>query len=94
MAQTLKENAGIDYNSLTELQKRKFWKTYSKLEELDSANVYGAQYRASINLIYDAVKGGLKLKDIDEFVNNLNNDIYMSNNAGFMSGENDPFNLI
>lgn len=94
IASTLKENAGIDYNSLTERQKRLFWKTYSKLEEMDSANVYGARYRTSVNQIYDAVKSGLKLKDIDTFVSNLNEQIYAESTADFMTGENDPFNLI
>lgn len=94
IADTLKQNAGIDYNSLTELQKRKFWKVYSKLEELDSANVYGARYRTSVNQIYEAVKGGLKMKDIDTFVNSLNEEIYAESTADFMTGENDPFNLI
>lgn len=94
IANTLKQNSGIDYNSLTESQKRKFWKVYSKLEELDSANVYGARYRTSVNQIYDAVKSGLKMKDIDAFVNSLNEEIYAQSTTDFMTGENDPFNLI
>lgn len=91
---TLKTNAGIDYNALTERQKRKFWKAYSKLEELDAANVYGAKYRTSINEIYTAVKGGLRYKDIDDFVTNMNSKIYEESSKNFLSGINDPFNLI
>lgn len=94
ISQTLRESTGINYDSLTERQKRTFWQAYSKLEELDQANVYGARYRSSINTIYDAVKGGLKQKDVDAFVNNLNEEIYSSSSRGFLSGENDPFNLI
>lgn len=30
VADTLKANAGIDYNSLTETQKRRFWQVYAK----------------------------------------------------------------
>lgn len=56
--------------------------------------MYGARYRTSVNQIYDAVKGGLKLKDIDTFVSNLNEQIYAESTADFMTGENDPFNLI
>lgn len=94
IADTLKTNAGIDYNALTERQKRKFWKAYSKLEELDAANVYGAKYRTSINEIYTAVKGGLRYKDIDDFVANMNSKIYEESSKNFLSGVNDPFNLI
>lgn len=91
---TLKNNAGIDYNALTEREKRKFWKAYSKLEELDTANVYGAKYRTSINEIYTAVKGGLRYKDIDDFVAKMNTKIYEESAKNFLSGVNDPFNLI
>lgn len=94
IADTLKTNAGIDYNALTEREKRKFWKAYSKLEELDAANVYGAKYRTSINEIYTAVKGGLRYKDIDDFVANMNAKIYEESSKNFLSGVNDPFNLI
>lgn len=94
IADTLKTNAGIDYNALTERQKRKFWKAYSKLEELDAANVYGAKYRTSINEIYTAVKGGLRYKDIDDFVSNMNKKIYEESSKNFLSGVNDPFSLI
>lgn len=94
IAKTLKDTAGIDYNSLTETQKRKFWKAYSKLEELDCANVYGAKYRTSVNEIYTAVKGGLKMKDIDNFVNSMNNKIYQESTADLFTGNNDPFTLV
>lgn len=94
IADTLKTNAGIDYNALTERQKRKFWKAYSKLEELDAANVYGAKYRTSINEIYTAVKDGLRYKDIDNFVTKMNDKIYEESSKNFLSGVNDPFSLI
>lgn len=94
IATTLKNNTGIDYNSLNELQKRKFWKAYAKLEELDEANVYNQRYKSSVNEIYTAVKNGLKMKDIEKFANELNAHIYAEDNTGFLEGENDPFNLI
>lgn len=94
IAETLKTNAGIDYNALTEREKRKFWKAYSKLEELDSANVYGAKYRTSVNEIYTAVKGGLRYKDIDEFVAKMSDKIYEESTKNFMAGINDPFSLV
>ena len=93
VADTLKKNSGIDYNSLTEPQKRKFWKVYAKLEELDQANVYNANYRGSVNAIYTAVKGGLKMSQIDEFVTNLDRETYYSSATGYASGENNPMNL-
>ena len=94
IAATLQDRAGIDYNSLTENQKRKFWKVYSKLEEMDSANVYGAKYRTSVNEIYTAVKGGLRLKDIDTFVTELNDRIYSESVSDMFANENDPYSLI
>lgn len=94
IAETLRTNAGIDYNALTEREKRKFWKAYSKLEELDAANVYGAKYRTSVNEIYTAVKSGLRYKDIDEFVTKMNDKIYEESTKNFMTGVNDPFSLI
>lgn len=93
VANTLKENAGIDYNSLTELQKRKFWNAYAKLEELDQANVYGANYRGSVNQIYEQVKGGATYAQLEKFVNQLNKDIYREQSANFLEGENNPFNV-
>lgn len=83
VANTLKTNAGIDYNSLTETQKRRFWQVYAKLEETDQANVYGGNYRTSVREIYDAVKSGLRKKDIDSFVIELNKSIYASTKKDF-----------
>lgn len=83
VADTLKTNAGIDYNSLTETQKRRFWQVYAKLEETDQANVYGGNYRTSVKEIYDAVKSGLRKKDIDSFVIELNKNIYESTEKDF-----------
>lgn len=83
VAGTLKANAGIDYNSLTETQKRRFWQVYAKLEETDQANVYGGNYRTSVREIYDAVKSGLRKKDIDSFVIELNKNIYESTEKDF-----------
>ncbi len=94
VAKTLKTNAGIDYNALTPEQKKTFWKAYSKLEELDAANVYGAKYRTSVNEIYIAVKDGLKNKDIDTLVNRMNAKIYEESTKDFMTGVNDPFSLV
>ena len=83
VADTLKTNAGIDYNSLTETQKRRFWQVYAKLEETDQASVYGGNYRTSVREIYDAVKSGLRKKDIDTFVIELNKNIYESAEKDF-----------
>lgn len=93
VAETLKKNAGIDYNSLTEVQKRKFWKVYAKLEELDQANVYNVNYRGSVNAIYTAVKGGLKINQIDEWATNYDKQAYAEQSTGFLEGENNPFNV-
>lgn len=94
IAETLSTSTGIDYNSLTETQKRKFWRAYSKLEEMDSANVYGARYRTSVNEIYTAIKGGLKSRDIDAFITDMNNRIYAEHTQNYMTGENNPFNYL
>lgn len=94
VAETLKTNTGIDYNALTPEQKKTFWKAYAKLEELDAANVYSAKYRTSVNEIYTAVKDGLKNKDIDTLVNQMNAKIYEESTKDFMTGVNDPFSLI
>lgn len=93
VSNTLAENTGIDYNSLSELQKRKFWDAYAKLEELDQANVYGANYRGSVNQIYEQVKGGATYAQLEKFVNKLNKDIYKEQSANFLEGENNPFNV-
>lgn len=94
MSSTLYQNTGIDYNKLTEREKRKFWEAYSKLEELDSANVYGARYRVSVNEIYTAVKGGLRFKDIDAFVKEMNTKIYEEQAAHFFDETENPFSLL
>lgn len=93
IAETLKTNTGIDYNSLNELQKRKFWDAYAKLDELDQANVYGANYRGSVNQIYEQVKGGATYAQLEKFVNKLNKEIYKEQSADFLEGENNPFNV-
>ena len=94
IAETLSATTGIDYNSLTATQKRKFWQAYSKLEEMDSANVYGARYRTSVNEIYTAIKGGLKSRDIDAFIADMNERIYAERTQDYMTGENNPFNYL
>lgn len=93
VANTLAKNTGIDYNSLTELQKRKFWDAYAKLEELDQANVYGANYRGSVNQIYEQVKSGKTYDQLEKFVTNLNDTIYKEQSEDFLEGENNPFNV-
>lgn len=89
VAETLSKQ-GIDYASLTETQKRRFWQAFSKLEELDQANVKGtANYKSSVNEIYQAVKygfGGKKTllkRDIDAFTVQLNNDLYAKSQKDF-----------
>ena len=94
ISNTLKERTGINYDSLSEAQKRRFWQAYSKLEELDSANVYGAKYRTSVNEIYTAVKRGLRKKDIDKFVSDMNERIYKESTKNLFTEENDPFTNI
>lgn len=94
MAKTLKENTGIDYNSLTETQKRTFWDAYAKLEENDSANVYGVKYRESVNTIYDAIKSGeLKRKNIDDWVKDISESIYENESMDFLK-KSSPFNVV
>lgn len=83
VGETLKANAGIDYNSLNETQKRRFWQAYAKLEETDQANVYGGNYRSSVKEIYDAVKSGLRKNDIDTFVTELSSSLYKANKKDF-----------
>ena len=89
----IKIDEGINYNDLTELQKRKFWKIFAKLEELDQANVYSVNYRGSVNAIYQAVKGGIKMRQIDAFVAELDKKTYLESAQGLLEGENNPFNL-
>ena len=86
----IKVSAGIDYNSLSETQKRRFWQVYAKLEETDQANVHGGNYRTSIKEIYDAVKTGLRKSDIDAFVIDLNNQLYDASKKDFKGA----FNLL
>lgn len=77
LSNTLKERTGIDYNSFTEDEKRLFWKAYSKLEELDAANVYGARYKESINKIYDSIKAGkLTEKNVNRWAISRSKKIY------------------
>ena len=92
MARTLAKQ-GIDYNSLTENQKKRFWEAFSKVEELDEANTLkgSANYRAVVNEIYQAVKGGMKKRDVDNFANDLNKQLYDRNKKDFMGSLNLPF---
>ena len=84
MAKTLAKQ-GIDYNSLTETQKRRFWQAFSKVEETDEANTLkgSANYRITVNEVFEAVKGGLKQSDIDEFAKNLNDRLYRESTKDF-----------
>lgn len=90
VASTLAEQ-GIDYMSLTEQQKRRFWQAFSKLEELDQANTLKgtANYKSSVNEIYQAVKYGfggnktLLKRDIDAFAAQLNSDLYAASKKDF-----------
>ena len=93
VANTLMENTGIDYNSLTELQKRKFWNAYAKLEELDQANIYGANYRGSVKQIYKQVKGGATYDQLEAFVNDLHKTLYEKQSKNFLKGKNNPLDL-
>ena len=93
VSSTLKQSTGIDYDSLTENQKRTFWKIYSKLEETDRANVYGAKYSESINTIYDRIKGGLKNEDIDDLVNEITEQNYKDIAGDFLE-KSSPFRLL
>lgn len=91
VSRTLKTNTGINYNSLKPAQKRRFWKAFSKLGELDIANIKGANYRTAVNEIYDAIKGGLKQKDLDSYVTRLSTQIYENATQNPFTGENNPF---
>ena len=77
---------GIDYNSLTPAQKRRFWQAFTKVEELDQANTLkgSANYRATVNEIYDAVKDGLLKRDIDAFAKKLNERLYTESKKDFV----------
>lgn len=77
---------GIDYNSLTETQKRRFWQAFAKVEELDQANTLkgSANYKATVNEIFEAVKGGLLKRDIDAFARKLNDQLYSESKKDFV----------
>lgn len=77
---------GIDYGSLNETQKRRFWQAFSKIEELDRANTLkgSANYRTSVNEIYTAVKGGLKKSEISDFANSINKQLYEESQKDFV----------
>lgn len=77
---------GIDYNSLTETQKRRFWQAFSKVEELDQANTLkgSANYKATVNEIFEAVKDGLLKRDIDAFARKLNDQLYSESKKDFV----------
>ena len=68
---------GIDYMSLTPTQKRRFWQAFSKVEELDRANTLkgSANYKSTVNEVYNAVKKGLLKRDIDTFATALNDEL-------------------
>ena len=85
MSKTLAKQ-GIDYNSLTETQKRRFWQAFSKVEELDQANTIkgSANYRNVVNEIYDAVKDGLLKRDLDAFARDLNEKLYTQSQKDFV----------
>lgn len=77
---------GIDYNSLTETQKRRFWQAFAKVEELDQANTLkgSANYKATVNEIFEAVKDGLLKRDIDAFARKLNDQLYSESKKDFV----------
>lgn len=87
---------GIDYMSLTPTQKRRFWQAFSKVEELDRANTLkgSANYRSTVNEVYNAVKKGLLKRDIDTFASNLNDELYFESEKdfdGFFTVSENPF---
>ena len=89
---------GIDYNSLSPTQKRRFWQAFAKVEELDEANTLkgSANYRATVNEIYDAVKDGLLKRDIDAFARKLNDRLYTESTKDFvgsLSIAKNPFEM-
>lgn len=92
ITKTLKTNTGINYNKLSPTQKRKFWKAFSKLGELDINSIRGKNYNVAVNEIYDAIKGGLKLNEIDDYIINLSQKIYNNEIDNPFSGKNNPFN--
>lgn len=94
IADTLRTNAGIEYNQLNELEKRKFWKLYAKLEELDPANVHKTNYKTAVGEMYTAVKGGLKMKDIDAIAEKLNKKYYSERTKDFSKSLSAPFDIV
>lgn len=87
---------GIDYMSLTPAQKRRFWQAFSKVEELDRANTLkgSANYKSTVNEVYNAVKKGLLKRDIDTFANALNDELYAESEKdfeGFLTISENPF---
>lgn len=97
VADTLSKQ-GIDYGSLTSAQKRRFWQAFSKVEELDRANTLkgSANYKATVNEVYIAVKKGLLKRDIDTFAKGLNDELYAESEKNFdgfftISDSENPF---
>lgn len=87
---------GIDYMSLTPTQKRRFWQAFSKVEELDQANTLkgSANYRSTVNEVFQAVKKGLLKRDIDTFASALNDQLYVESEKdfeGFFTMTENPF---
>ena len=84
VADTLSKQ-GIDYGSLSPTQKRRFWQAFSKVEELDRANTLkgSANYKATVNEVYTAVKNGLLKRDIDAFAKGLNDELYAESEKDF-----------
>ena len=90
--------AGIDYYSLTETQKRRFWQAFAKIEELDKANTFkgSANYKATVKEIFVAVKNGLLKREIDAFADLVNWERYNENEKDFegtlkLGRANSPF---
>lgn len=87
---------GIDYMSLTPTQKRRFWQAFSKVEELDRANTLkgSANYKSTVNEVYNAVKKGLLKRDLDTFAKSLNDELYAESEKdfeGFLTVSKNPF---
>lgn len=87
---------GIDYMSLTPTQKRRFWQAFSKVEELDRANTLkgSANYKSTVNDVYNAVKKGLLKRDLDTFAKGLNDELYAESEKdfeGFLTISENPF---
>ena len=87
---------GIDYMSLTRVQKRRFWQAFSKVEELDRANTLkgSANYKSTVNEVYNAVKKGLLKRDLDTFAKGLNDELYAESEKdfeGFLTISENPF---